>query len=358
MVSTKPTITWKTVILPLIGIIAFLVYLYLFQVDIPEIIATIQAADALIYSIAALLIFVDTLLYAMAWRTLLTHLSVKLSVLRSYLYVWYGTFMDLIIPAESISGEISRAYLIMREQGNDVGGKVVASLVAHRLISMSVGLTTLVVGVGLLLAEAGLDSLVFNLSLFLAGITAFFLALILLLCVKKEWTLKVIHQILGFAERVSRGRWKLEKFKEDVAKAAEMFHDSMKEFRHSPRIIAASTLLSSLSWLFCLAISYMVFLAIKFPAGFRLWSIILVTQSIVNAVRSIPVGVPFEVGLPEITMTTLYAVLGVPLQVSATVTILTRLLTVWLRFFVGFIVQQWVEVQAVKASLKNVEGKG
>ena len=356
MVSAKPKITWKTVVMPLIGIAAFIVYLYLFQVDIPEVIATVQTADIRLYFLAALLVFVDTFLYAMAWRTLLTFLSVKLSVLKAYLHVWYGAFIDLIIPAESVSGEISRAYLITREEGNGVSGKVIASLVAHRLISMGVGVTTITVGIGLLLMEASLNSLVFNLSLFLIGVTLFFLALLLLLCTKKEWTLKVIDYVLGMVERLSRGRWKLTKFRNDVARTAEMFHDSMKEFGHSPKVVVSSVFLSSLSWLSYLVISYMVFLSIRFPDGsfitsFRLWSIILVTQAIVSAIKSIPVGIPFEVGLPEITMTTLYGVLGIPMDVSATATILNRILTVWLRFFVGFAVQQWVEFKAIKTSI-------
>ncbi len=351
MVSVKPKITWKTLILPLIGIAAFLAYLYLFQVDMPEIIATIQRADALVYLTAAMLIFVDTFLYAIAWRILLTHLSVKLSVFKAYLYVWYGTFMDLIIPAESISGEISRVYLITREQGNSVSGKIVASLVAHRLISMGVGLTTIIVGVGLLLAESSLNSLVFNLSLFLICATLAFLALLLLFCMKKYWTLKIIDRLLEIFERLTRGKWNLTKIKGEVMKAAEMFHDSMREFGRAPKVVAFSVFLSSLSWLSYLAISYMAFMALRFPADFHLWSIILVTQAIVAAIKSIPMGVPFEVGLPEITMTTLYVVLGIPPDLSAASTILNRLLTVWLRFFVGFAIQQWIEIKTAKASL-------
>jgi len=356
MVSAKPEITWKTVAMPLIGIAAFVAYLYLFQVDIPEVVATVQTADMRLYFLAALLVFVDTFLYAMAWRTLLTFLSVKLSVLKAYWYVWYGAFIDLIIPAESVSGEISRAYLITREQGNGISGKVIASLVAHRLISMGVGVTTITVGIGLLLMEANLNSLVFNLSLFLIGATLSFLALLLLLCTKKEWTLKVIDCVLRIVERLSRGKWKLTKFRNDIARTAEMFHDSMRKFGRSPKVVISSVFLSSLSWLSYLIISYMVFLSIRFPNGypmtsFRLWSIILVTQAIVSAIKSIPMGIPFEVGLPEITMTTLYGVLGVSKDVSATATILNRILTVWLRFFVGFAVQQWVEFKAIKASM-------
>lgn len=354
MASTKPKITRKTVILPLIGIAAFLVFLYLFQVDLPEVIATIQTVDALIYCAAALLIFVDTFLYAMAWRTLLNHLSVKLSILKAYLYVWYGAFMDLIIPAESISGEISRAYLITREKGNHISGKVVASLVAHRLISTGIGLTTLIVGLCLLLTESGFNDLIFNLSIFLICTTLFFLTLLLLLCIKRNWTLGIIERLLNLFERLTKGKWNLIKFKEDITKAAEMFHESMQEFKHSPKVVFFAIFLSSISWFSYLAISYMVFMSMHFSTNFHLWSIILVTQAIVTTIKSAPIGVPFETGLPEITMTTLYGVLGIPMNIAATATILNRILTVWLRFFVGFVTQEWIEIKAIKTLPESV----
>ncbi len=350
MVSVKPKATWKTILLPAIGIAAFIIYLYLFQVDIPEIITTVKNANLPIYFLAALLILVDTFLYAMAWRVLLNFLQVKLSVWKAYLYVWYGTFMDIIIPAESVSGEISRVYLITREQGNGVSGQVVASLVAHRLISMGVGVATIVVGVGMLLTERFVDPVIFNLSLFLVAITLFFLVLLILLCVKENWTMKIINWIIKIVERVSRGRWKPTKLREEAVKIAGMFHGSMKQFGRALQVVAASIFISGLSWLSYLLLCYLVFLALGFPVS---WSIILVTQSIVSAIKSIPLSVPFEVGLPEITMTTLYNVLGIPFEISATATILTRILTVWLRFFIGFAAQQWLEIKAIKMSLNT-----
>jgi uncharacterized membrane protein YbhN (UPF0104 family) len=94
------------------------------------------------------------------------------------------------------------------------------------------------------------------------------------------------------------------------------------------------------------------------------WSVILITSAIVLAVKSIPLGVPFEVGLPEITMTTLYTSLLAPtlgLQVaagiSATATILTRLITLWFRFFVGFLAQQWLELKPIFAPANTTEAK-
>jgi uncharacterized membrane protein YbhN (UPF0104 family) len=220
MVSVKPKITWKTLIMLLIGITAFILYLFILRVDIPDIIAKIQSANMPFYLMAASLIFVEMFFYAMAWRSLLNFLSVKLSILKSYLYVWYGNFMDIIIPAESISGEISRVYLITREQGDAISGKVAASLVAHRLISMGVGAATIGTGTIFLLTERSVNNLIFNLSLFVTTTTVLFLILLAILCVKINWTLKIINRLIGVLEFVSRGRWKgkLTKIREDIIK--------------------------------------------------------------------------------------------------------------------------------------------
>jgi hypothetical protein len=45
--------------------------------------------------------------------------------------------------------------------------------------------------------------------------------------------------------------------------------------------------------------------------------------------------------------------MGIPFDISATSTILTRILTVWLRFFIGFGVQQAIEIKAMKATTSN-----
>lgn len=346
MVSMKFKVTWKTVLLPALGILAFFLYLYLFNVDIPTIIATAQRIDLSIYFCAIIFLMLETFFFAVSWRFLLNFLSVKLSVMKSFLYVWYGVFIDIIIPAESISGEISRVYLVEREQ-NGTSGKVIASLVTHRLIGMGINIISLLVGVSFLLLQGQVSGIVLNLTLFIAILTTIFLVLLILLCVKESWTLKIIDAVIRFVEYVSRKRWKLTKIREDAIKAAKMFHNSMEEFGHAPKTLFTSSFFYVLTWLFSLGVAYLVFLSIKFPVH---WSVIIVTCSIVIAVKAIPLGVPFEIGLPEITMTSLYMLLGVPFDVSATATILNRILTLWLRFFIGFAVQQWLEIKTIKTA--------
>jgi uncharacterized protein (TIRG00374 family) len=352
MEPSKPKITWKTVLFPLIGLAAFFLYIYLFRVDIPTIITTAQHADLIPYAIALALSLLEVLFFTVSWRVLLNFLKIKLSLIRSYLFVWYGIFIDTVIPAESISGEALRVYLIAKEQGEHTCGRVVASLVTHRLLGMGMNVVVLIAGVVLLFIETQINPLIFNLVLLLtAGITLTLL-LLMLFSFKEKWSLKVIDWLVRAGKFITRGKWHLQltKIKEDACRIATSFHDSMKEYKRSPKALASSLFYLAITWVFSLSIPYLVFMSLRLQVS---WSVIFITSAIVLAVKSIPLGVPFEVGLPEITMTTMYTSLGVPAGLSATATILTRLITLWFRFFIGFIAQQWLELKPIIATTDN-----
>lgn len=357
LVSRKFQITWKTLLLPAVGLLAFLLYLYIFNVDIPKMVAIIQSVDLTIYSLAVIALILETFLFTLSWRCLLNFLSVKLTVVKSFLYVWYGIFMDIVIPAESISGEISRIYLITREQ-NGTSGKVVASLVAHRLMGTGMTIASLLTGMIVLLLQKQIGGIVLNLTLFLIIVTTIFLVLLILLCIKERWTLQIIDIVIRLVRYISRGRWKLDNVRRKIVKAAETFHNSMKEFGHAPKTLITSLCLSFFSWFCSVAVIYLVFLSMGFSIR---WSVIIVTSSIIVAIRSIPLGVPFEAGLPELTMPTLYAALlteipvDIRITICATATILIRILTMWLRFFIGFVVLQWLGIKTVTTSSFNSE---
>jgi len=351
MVSMKYKVTWKAVLFPLIGLAAFFLYIYIFNVDILQIIAIVQGINLYIYLLAAVAVLLDTLFFTLAWHFLLRFLSVKLSIAKSLLFVWFGIFIDILIPAESISGEISKIYLVTKEQ-NGTTGKVTASLVVQRLIGMSINIVTLFVGAVLLLMERELfGTIFFNLILILVALTFIFLLLLILLCIKEKWTLGIVNAIIRFAEWISRGRWKLTTVRKEVVEAAKAFHGAMREFGHAPKTLIIASSFSIISWILAVTIFYLSFLSIGYTS--ISWGAILVICSIFAAAKSIPIGVPFEVGLPEITLTTLFIFVGVPFTTSATVTILMRILTLWFRFIIGFAAQQWLGIKAITATNKN-----
>jgi uncharacterized protein (TIRG00374 family) len=160
-----------------------------------------------------------------------------------------------------------------------------------------------------------------------------------------------LDAIISLAERVSRGRWKLTQARAEVCEAAQTFHLAIREYGHAPGTLFIASSFSIISWILAILVYYLSFLSIGYVS--ISWGSILVICSIFTAVKSIPIGIPFEVGLPEVTLTTLFILVGVPAQTSATVTILTRILTLWLRFFLGFAAHQWLGIKAMKKPNTN-----
>jgi uncharacterized protein (TIRG00374 family) len=84
----------------------------------------------------------------------------------------------------------------------------------------------------------------------------------------------------------------------------------------------------------------------------NLIGIIIVVFSLSVAIKSVPVGVPAEVGLPELVMAILYTQLGIPPEISAAVTILSRLASFWFKFAIGFVATQWFGIKAIMDGMK------
>ncbi|HEX7481981.1 MAG TPA: lysylphosphatidylglycerol synthase transmembrane domain-containing protein, partial [Candidatus Bathyarchaeia archaeon] len=233
MESVKPKLTWKTAVFPLLGLAGFFIYIYLFHVDILGIIRTAQTANPLIYALAILFGLLEVLFFTISWRELTNYLSIKMSLGRAYLYVWYGLYVDTIVPAQSISGEVIRTYLLIRDKCGSFG-KIVASLFAHRLLGMAVNVIALIVGIIMLYFGGQASPLVFNLIIIVATSITAIIVLMVILSYKQQWTLKVVTWATTLAQKITFGRWKIGKLKDQAIEVTEHFHNAMNEFRHNP----------------------------------------------------------------------------------------------------------------------------
>lgn len=344
-------VTRRTLLLPIIGLVVFFLYIYIFNVPIQDIANAISRVNLQRYMIAVFVSMLDVFFFALAWHSLLRFLSVELSLSKSVALVWVSIFVDTLIPAESVSGELARIYYVNKAQ-DGTAGRATASVVAQRLIGMAINLGTLLAGAVFLLLQSLLYGMLLSLMLFLITVICLFFVLILSFSFKEEWTFRMLDGLIRFAEWISRGRVKLATFREEVVEIHKAFHVAIREYIHAPKTLMIAVSCSVVAWLMSILIFYFTFLSIGYTQ-ISLVAIVVVT-SIFVGVKSIPIGVPFEVGLPEITLTTLLVAFGVPGLVAATVTILTRLLTLWLRFFIGFGAMQWL---GIKGIVTRVDGK-
>lgn len=312
----------------------------------------IQSIHPFYYSLAIIAMLLDVVFFTLTWQFFLRPLSVKAPFPRIFSFVWVGTFIDILVPAESISGEVSRAYLMTKGLDEKHAGKIVASLISHRILSMMITVGSLTVGcTAFFVSKNSFPNFIASLALLVAVGTAIPLVIMLVLCIKPQWTKKIVNKLIRFLNFISRSRWQLSSLRAKIMKGLKIFHQSIKTLGANPKNLVPPVAFSIISWFFALLIPYFVFLSLNRPVPF---GILLIVFSISVAVHSIPLGIPAEVGVADTIITALYIPFLAPLfgagiapSISAAATILTRLLTVWLRFFIGFIAVQWVGIKDV-----------
>jgi len=336
----KQTSLKRTVPLLLVGLIIFIGYLYFF-VDIPEMLNVIQQIDVFYYALAIVVLILNLFAYSLVWQYLLHPLSIKVGFIKTLLITWVGAFIEFFVPSEAIGEDVSKSYLMAKESGENTG-KVVASVLGQRIISMLVTLIILVIcSISLVFMGLAIPSSVSVLMLLISVGTAIPLLFILLLCKKEKISHKIIELLIRFCVWVSRGRINLEDIQTKAKNSLESFHQSMGILGKNPKILVLPLLFSLGSYFLSVLVSYFVFVSLGY------WTIDFVLLTIVyslsRSLQSIPTMLPGEVGFIEIVMTSLYIALLGPeaAAISAASTVLTRFLWVWFRLPLGFIALQW-----------------
>jgi len=343
MIPERHVLVKRTLPFLLIGLLIFIGYLYFF-VDIDEMITILKGINLFYFSLAVALLLLNTFFSSLAWQYFLRPLSVNVPFRKTVLFGLVGTFVDILVPAESISGDASKAYLMSKDSGEDAG-KVVASVVGHRILSMIITLSSLIIGsTSLFIMQYKLPLFILNFILVVVIGTTISLVFMFLLCSKEQLTQKIIDSLLRFSNFLLRGRLKLTSLRSKTREALRAFHQSIEFLGGNLRSLVWPVVFSVVAWLLSVLLSFFVFVSLDHPISF---SVVLIVYSISCAIQTIPVGVPAEVGLIEIVMTSLYAMLGVPIGISAAATVLIRIITVWFKFFMGFVAFQWVGIKVL-----------
>jgi uncharacterized protein (TIRG00374 family) len=337
----------------LIGLVIFIIYLFFF-VGITDIVQSLQRANLFYYSLAFVAVVLGMLFYSLAWQSLLRPISEKkTSLSKFFLIAWIGDFVDILVPAESVSGEITKAYL-MTKSSDDDSGKVVASIVSHRIISMAVTIGSLIAGLVLFVTEYELPKPALSLIIFVISGAVVSILFICLLIIKEQITQRILDSILRLLVFLSRGKLSLPSMRAKVQKALVAFREGIQTLSKNPEKLVKPILFSISSWFFSVMISFLVFASLGI---FVPLSIVMIVYSVTNAIQTIPIGVPGEVGLPEIVMVNFYVLLGVPLNVSAAnaaaATVLIRVVTLWFKVIVGYLAAQWFGIKVLASSFQK-----
>lgn len=350
MESVGPRLSVKqSVIFTIVGLLVFILYLYFF-VGFGEIGKVFQQVDpveySLYYSLTVVAIVLSLLFYAMVWHDLLKVLSIEIGLKRSFLYCWTANFVDLVLPLETVSGEITRAYLIHNDL-KDQFGKTVASLMGHRMISIFTTLSGLIVSSLYLILQYRVQPDVLYMLTFVTLGTAVTIAVLFYLSAKEEAAGKLVNGLIRLAGIVVKDSQRLADTKKKAKRTLSAFHQGVKEFGQNPKRLVKPVFYSYVSWFFHLLIYFLVFYALGFWEATHYFFQMIVVFSITLAVQTIPVGLP--VGPTDIIMSNLFVLFfGVENgAISGTATMLIRAITFWFQILVGYLIVQWLGIKHV-----------
>lgn len=344
------------ILLLIIGLFVFILYLCFFvPFGGPEgFLATIQQANPFFYSLAFIALLLGVVFYSLTWHNLLKLLAVKTSFMKAFQFIWIGTFFDLLVPAESVSGDISRIYLMSKESGENAG-KVVASVVGHRILSGFVTFGGFIIGsVYFILKKPEQVSLTVLEFIGIVAISSTVsLSLLFYLSTRRQVTKRIVNWLINLLARLFRRRWKLDNLRSSAERMLNAFHDGITTLGVRPRGLALPAFLAIVAWFFDVLIAVLVFYSLGSFGDKISLSTIIVVYSIIVGFQNVPIGIPGELGLPEIAMTSLYALLGVPIAISAVATVLIRVLTLWVRLLIGGVAVQWLGIKGFRSPIAS-----
>ncbi|UCC58119.1 MAG: flippase-like domain-containing protein [Candidatus Bathyarchaeum sp.] len=349
MVSEKQLSLKRTVPFLLVGLLIFVAYLHFF-VGIPKIVTIIQSINLFYYTLAVAILFVNMLINSLTWQFFLRPLSIKVPLRKTLLFTWVGVFVDLLVPAESISGDATKAYLMTKGSG-EKAGKVLASVVSHRILSMIIPLGSLIFSFVLLyIYGIAVDVYVLALSLLVIFGIAISLFFIFLFSLKETLAQRLIDVLVRFLGFVTRGRLNIDRIKANAIKGLSAFHDSIDFLRRNPKSLVPPIVFGITGWFFSILMSYLVFVSLGLQVDFV---IIIVVHSISVSIQSVPLGIPGDVGVVDTAMAWLYGLLAVDSAFGAAATVLIQILRVWLRIIVGFVAVQWIDLKDLTKHLRQ-----
>ncbi len=185
----------------------------------------------------------------------------------------------------------------------------------------------------------------------MAVCTALSLFLLIYLSTREKTTAKVVNWVVNLLKRLFKGRFKGTSVSSKAKRMLKEFHKGISILGGSPKRLVLPIGFSVIAWLLDLFVPFFVFLALPLQVGVP-FSAIVIVYSISVAIQTVPLGIPGEVGVIEIVMTTLYRLLlpGISPATVAVATILIRALTLWSKLILSGVVVQWVGFKMLRGS--------
>src|SRR4030066_1378461 len=272
----------RSSILMALGLVAFLVYLGVFiRFDsLLELLSSLNLGQySLSYSIAILALVLSVFFDSLIWYYLLEGLQVKMKLAKVVLYNWIGNFLKMVIPWETVCGEVTRIYLAQKDTQSKVGTSA-APVISSRMISTIVYTVGLFVGSIILVTTKKMPLYLLGTLLLVSVGTLGMIGAIFYLALKEGAAEKLVNFVIRLVKIITKNQAKLEQRKEKLQQSLFSLTEAFQTYKKHPRLLIKPAVFAIIAWLCALLIYLMVFYSLNFT------SISIVDLAVVYCVSS------------------------------------------------------------------------
>ncbi|MGA2386686.1 MAG: lysylphosphatidylglycerol synthase transmembrane domain-containing protein [Candidatus Bathyarchaeia archaeon] len=322
-----------------LGLAAFVLYFVLF-INPAQVVDILSKTNLAYYAGAFAAYSLYALFSSFVWRNLLSSLSVKISARKALLFTWVGLFFEATVPQLGWSGEVSKTYMLTKDSSADAG-KTGASVVGQKIFNMTITVVAMALGLGLVLISYSLPFVVTFLISLVLGLSILTLVLVYYISIKPSAT----KTLLGWAIKIIcffRKKWNPQSFRVKSERLLGTFHVGIQQLRDTPKELVKPIIYSVASFVFEVSVTFITFIALGYPVPVDK---VLIVFTLTGTLQT--VGVTFF-GFPELIMSVSFTALGIPAALSVSVTLLTRVVSLWFRLVVSYAALQWAGIKIMR----------
>jgi uncharacterized protein (TIRG00374 family) len=151
-----------------------------------------------------------------------------------------------------------------------------------------------------------------------------------------NWTLRLV---LFF-----RRKWNPQNFKLKAEESLGRFHEGIEQLKENPVKLVQPIVFSALSFFLEISVVFLTFMALGFTVPVDK---VLIVYTLTGTLQTLGVTL---FGFPEVIMSASFTALGIPVSISFSVTLLTRIVTLWFKLFISYTALHWAGIAILRKS--------
>ncbi|UCG95323.1 MAG: flippase-like domain-containing protein [archaeon] len=305
----------------LLGLIIFAGVFYFIGID--KLIFQLSRLNLFYYGLAVLFIALTIMSWVLRWKTFIKGCGYEVSNFSLLKNVMIGLAVNNITPVAKLGGEPVRAYLLKEENAIPIR-KSLATIISDLTIEFFVSIAMVILSFSLI-------TLYMNPPVWLSLVLVIFI-LISLLAFGGIFGIysdkKFISRILiWFVNKIK----KLKTFEKTTPRRYRDFQVTFKKSFQNKKLFSEALFYGFLMKFFDIIKFLFIFMAIGHPLGILE---IVIAVGIAIMLMSVP-ATPGSLGIWEGGMVSVFALMGVPIEIAATAVFLERIVWFWATTAIG-----------------------